>query len=61
MAVGNGDYKPASLKEAVRILQPIPPDEQFHMVQSSGIFTHEPALWYEAARSAYRDFDTLSQ
>jgi tetratricopeptide (TPR) repeat protein len=53
---GNGDYKrPAALKQTVRILTRFPAQEQITIVDSDPAFRQEPALWYVAARTAYRD------
>jgi tetratricopeptide (TPR) repeat protein len=58
LVVGNGDYwRWAALKQLVRILERFPPREQLTMVESSQVFAKQPALWYVAARSAYRDYD----
>jgi tetratricopeptide (TPR) repeat protein len=55
MVVGNGDY--SGIRRTVRILERNPPDKQLGMVKSNHIFAQEPALWYVAARSAYRDYN----
>jgi tetratricopeptide (TPR) repeat protein len=57
MVAGNADYKPAALKEVVRILEHFPAPDQLAIVESSSVFAQQPALWYTAARSAYREFD----
>jgi hypothetical protein len=60
MEVGNAeiDYKrPAAMKEAVRVLERFPPREQAAIVGAERAFAQEPAMWYVAARSAYREFD----
>ncbi len=57
MTVGNGDYKPAAMKQTVRIIAQYPARQQFSVVESDRGFAQQPALWYVAARSAYRDFD----
>jgi tetratricopeptide (TPR) repeat protein len=60
LAVGNDDdrdYKPAALKQVVRLLERVPPRQQLSTVETSKVFDQEPSLWYTAARSAYRDFD----
>jgi tetratricopeptide (TPR) repeat protein len=51
------DYTPAALKEVVRILERVSPQQQLSTVETDKAFDREPALWYVAARSAYRDFD----
>jgi TolA-binding protein len=57
LIVGNGDYAPAALRQIVGILQRLPAREQMSTVQSNAAFARQPALWYAAARSAYREFD----
>jgi tetratricopeptide (TPR) repeat protein len=61
MMIGNAeeDYKrPAAMKQAVRILERYyPPREQVAIVAGDRAFVGQPALWYVAARSAYREFD----
>jgi hypothetical protein len=58
MTFGNGDYKrPAAMRQAVRILRRLPAQEQVAAVQSNEAFSQQPALWYLAARAAYRDFN----
>ena len=57
MAVGNGDFKEAALRLAVRIELENSAPEQFKMVDSDANFSKQPILWYVAARSAYREFD----
>jgi tetratricopeptide (TPR) repeat protein len=60
MEVGNAeeDYKrPAALKQAVRILERYPPREQAAIVGADRVLVQQPAMWYAAARSAYREFD----
>jgi tetratricopeptide (TPR) repeat protein len=57
MVIGNGDYKPAAIWETLRIMEKRSPAEQLAMVSGDQAFAQQPQLWYEAARSAYRDFD----
>jgi tetratricopeptide (TPR) repeat protein len=60
MSVGNADYdykRPAAMRQAVRILDRYSPREQMTIVSSDRVFAQQPALWYVAARSAYRDYD----
>jgi tetratricopeptide (TPR) repeat protein len=57
MLIGNGDYTPAATAQAVRLVKRYSPREQYQLVESHDGFTKQPALWYVAARSAYRDFD----
>jgi TolA-binding protein len=58
MSLGNGDYRaPAAMRETVRIMARLPAREQIAIVESNPVFERQPALWYMAARSAYRDFD----
>jgi hypothetical protein len=58
MALGNGDYRqPAAMRLTVRILARLPAREQIAIVEADPTFARQPALWYLAARSAYRDFD----
>ena len=57
MIIGNGDYGGAATKEAIRILVQYPARQQFALVESHPGFAKQPALWYLAARAAYRDFD----
>jgi tetratricopeptide (TPR) repeat protein len=45
------------LKQVVRLLERVPPQQQLSTVETSKVFDQEPSLWYTAARSAYRDFD----
>jgi tetratricopeptide (TPR) repeat protein len=54
---GNGDFKEAALKLAVRIELENPAAEQFKIVNSGTNFSKQAVLWYVAARSAYREFD----
>jgi tetratricopeptide (TPR) repeat protein len=57
MALGNGDYsRPAAMRQTVRIMARIPAREQVAIVESNPTFAKQPALWYMAARSVYRDF-----
>jgi tetratricopeptide (TPR) repeat protein len=51
------DYLGAALRELIRILEKLPPYQQVTAVESDEFLSREPALWYVAARSAYRDFD----
>jgi tetratricopeptide (TPR) repeat protein len=61
MALGNGDYRrPAAMRQVVRIMARVPAREQIAMVESDPTFAQQPALWYVAARSAYRDFNYAS-
>jgi tetratricopeptide (TPR) repeat protein len=58
MSAGNGDYrKPAAMRQVVRIMARLPASEQIALVQSDSTFMQQPALWYMAARTAYRDFN----
>jgi tetratricopeptide (TPR) repeat protein len=58
MALGNGDYRrPAALRQTVRIMARVPAREQIAIVESDPTLAQQPALWYMAARSAYRDFN----
>lgn len=58
MKVGNADYKePGAMKQMVRILERDAPDTQLEIVEADSQFVQQPALWYTAARSAYREFD----
>jgi TolA-binding protein len=58
MSSGNGDYrKPAAMRQVVRIMARLPAPEQIALVQSDSTFMQQPALWYMAARTAYRDFN----
>jgi tetratricopeptide (TPR) repeat protein len=58
MSSGNGDYrKPAAMRQVVRIMARLPAPEQVALVQSDSTFMQQPALWYMAARTAYRDFN----
>lgn len=63
MALGNvmdggADYqRPAAMRQTVRIMARIPAREQISIVESDPTFAQQPALWYMAARSAYRDFN----
>jgi tetratricopeptide (TPR) repeat protein len=57
MEVGNGDFsKPAAMRQTVRIMTRMSASEQVALVQSNPTFTKQPALWYMAARSLYREF-----
>ncbi len=57
MVIGNGDYEPAAIWETLRIMEKATPNRQFAMVSANQDLAQQPELWYEAARSAYRDFD----
>ena len=57
LVIGNGDYKPAAIWETIRIMEQLSPSQQLAMVTADGAFSQQPPLWYEAARSAYRNFD----
>ena len=57
MIVGNGDYSGAATSEVIRIFAKYPARQQFALVESHSGFAKQPALWYLAARAAYRDFD----
>jgi tetratricopeptide (TPR) repeat protein len=57
MVIGNGDYVRAATSEALRILERMPPSQQFAVIRANQSLSLRPPLWYEAARSAYRDFD----
>ncbi len=57
MIVGNGDYSGAATSEVIRIFAKYPARQQYALVQLHAGFAKQPALWYVAARAAYRDFD----
>jgi tetratricopeptide (TPR) repeat protein len=57
MTVGNGDYSRPAIKHTMRILARFTPREQANIVSADPIYAKQPALWYVAARSAYREFD----
>jgi TolA-binding protein len=58
MTLGNFDYKqPAAMKQSVRILELYAPQDQLRIVESDKAFALQPALWYVAARSAYRTYN----
>src|SRR5262245_44542114 len=58
MAIGNGDYTaPAATRQTVRLLTRFPASEQLKTVDTDANFGKQSALWYLAARSAYREFN----
>jgi tetratricopeptide (TPR) repeat protein len=57
LVIGNGDYKPAAMWETLRIMERLSSSQQFAMVRADRAFSRQPPLWYEAARTAYRNFD----
>jgi tetratricopeptide (TPR) repeat protein len=58
VTLGNGDYRqPAALRLIVRIMARVPAREQIAIIESDRAFGEQAALWYMAARSAYRDLD----
>lgn len=58
MTLGNKDYQlPAAVRETIRIMSRFTPREQADIVAGNPAFAQQPALWYVAARSAYRHFD----
>ncbi len=57
MSLGNRDYQPPAVKQAVRILRRYAAREQLAMVDANAVLAKEPTLWYLAARAAYREFD----
>jgi tetratricopeptide (TPR) repeat protein len=57
MTVGNADYLVPALRGVVGVMQQRTAREQINIVESSEVFARQPALWYAAARSAYREFD----
>ena len=57
MTVGNHDYSGAAVREAIRVMSRFSPGEQATIVAANPAFSRESALWYVAARAAYRQFD----
>jgi hypothetical protein len=57
MLVGNQDYRWPAVKEVLRIVGDYPTRKQLATVEGYQGFSAQPALWYIAARSAYREFD----
>ena len=57
MTVGNRDYSGAAVREAIRVMSRFAPREQATIVAANPAFSRESALWYVAARAAYRQFD----
>ena len=58
MALGNKDYQlPAAVRETIRVMSRFSPREQADIVAANPAFAQQPALWYVAARAAYRQFD----
>jgi tetratricopeptide (TPR) repeat protein len=60
MVVGNHDYQNTALEDTLRILEQFPLRQQLTTVESSHALSQQPPLWYDMARSAYRDFDYAS-
>jgi len=54
------DYDKGLLKEAVRVVEALPAERRLPTVDDHQSFNTEPALWYAAARSMYREFDYAS-
>ncbi len=57
MVLGNSDYNFPATRMALRILRQYSPREQMTIVELNPDLAHQPALWYVAARAAYRDLD----
>ena len=58
MTLGNKDYQlPAAVRETIRVMSRFSPREQVDIVAANPAFAQQPALWYVAARAAYRQFD----
>jgi tetratricopeptide (TPR) repeat protein len=57
MTVGNGDYKERAVYDTLSILQRFSLSQQLTLVQSNKVLSQQAPLWYDMARSAYRDFD----
>ena len=57
MEVGNHDYQHIAVAQTLRVLQPYSAREQLATVAGDRNFARQPALWYVAARAAYRDHD----
>jgi tetratricopeptide (TPR) repeat protein len=57
MTAGNHDYQSAAVREAIRVMSRFSPKEQAAIVAANPAFSQQPALWYVAARAAYRQFD----
>ncbi len=58
MTLANHDYQlPAAVRETIRVMTRFPPREQADTVAANPAFAQQPALWYVAARAAYRQFD----
>jgi tetratricopeptide (TPR) repeat protein len=57
MTVGNRDYSGAAVREAIRVMSRFSPSEQATIVAANPAFSRQSALWYVAARAAYRQFD----
>jgi tetratricopeptide (TPR) repeat protein len=57
LVIGNGDYKPAATWETLRIMERLSSSRQLAMVRADRAFSQQPPLWYEAARTAYRNFE----
>jgi tetratricopeptide (TPR) repeat protein len=60
MVVGNHDYQHTALEDTLRILEQFPLRQQLTTVESNHVLSQQPPLWYEMARSAYRDFGYTS-
>jgi tetratricopeptide (TPR) repeat protein len=57
MIIGNGDYRSRAVRLSVRALQKFRPHEQVALVDLMNGLSQQPALWYVASRSAYRNFN----
>jgi len=57
ITVGNADYKRPALRQIVKILEELPPNEQLSQVEGSPRYAAEIPLLYMTARSAFREFD----
>lgn len=57
ISLDDGDYvAPASLRQVIRIISKLPARDQIAIVEADSNFSKQPALWYVATRSAFRDF-----
>lgn len=57
MTAGNRDYSGAAVRETIRVLSRFSPSEEAAIVAANPAFSRQSALWYVAARAAYRQFD----
>jgi tetratricopeptide (TPR) repeat protein len=57
MTLGNRDYSGPAVSAVQRIMSQLSPGQQAAIVAANRAFSQQPALWYVAARAAYRKLD----